>query len=133
MYECASCLENSIHTLATTHSINPDFAGYELCNECAAEYDARRPQTQPAQDAQADPQEGLGRQICDAMIDIRHATGDTTYCLEWDDALAVTLMRGGEGQWRVVSPTLSPEMMALYLAAFAAGVDAGYLAAKRGR
>ena len=36
--ECQSCLESGIHTPATTHSTNPDYAGYDLCEECAAEY-----------------------------------------------------------------------------------------------
>jgi hypothetical protein len=44
MHECDSCKETGIHTPATTHSINPDFAGYCLCEACAAEYDARMPQ-----------------------------------------------------------------------------------------
>jgi hypothetical protein len=26
---------------ATTRSVNPDWSGYDLCDECAAEYDAR--------------------------------------------------------------------------------------------
>jgi hypothetical protein len=32
-----------IETPATTHSRNPDYYGYELCEECAAEYDSRAP------------------------------------------------------------------------------------------
>ncbi len=39
--ECPSCAVAGIHTPATTRSNNPDFAGYELCEECAAEYDSR--------------------------------------------------------------------------------------------
>lgn len=36
---CESCHERP----ATTHSTNPDWRGYELCAECAAEYDKRPP------------------------------------------------------------------------------------------
>lgn len=34
---CESCHEKP----ATTHSTNPDWSGYDLCAECAAEYDKR--------------------------------------------------------------------------------------------
>ena len=34
---CESCNEKP----ATGHCQNPDFAGYELCDECKAEYDSR--------------------------------------------------------------------------------------------
>jgi superfamily II helicase len=40
---CESCLVASIKTPATTHSTNPDWAGYELCEECAQEYNNRKP------------------------------------------------------------------------------------------
>jgi len=40
---CESCLVEGIKTPATTHSNNPDFSGYELCEECAKEYDSRSP------------------------------------------------------------------------------------------
>lgn len=40
---CESCLQTGIQTPATTHSVNPDWSGYDLCEECAAEYDSRRP------------------------------------------------------------------------------------------
>ncbi|MBU1173314.1 MAG: hypothetical protein KKD44_27420 [Proteobacteria bacterium] len=36
---CESCNEKP----ATTHSKNPDWCGYELCGECADEYDNRAP------------------------------------------------------------------------------------------
>lgn len=39
--ECESCLVAGEHTPATTYSINPEFSGYDLCAECAAEYDGR--------------------------------------------------------------------------------------------
>ena len=38
---CESCLVAGEHTPATTHSKNPDWSGYDLCEECAAEYDRR--------------------------------------------------------------------------------------------
>ena len=38
---CESCLIGGIEREATTQSTNPGFAGYELCAECAAEYDSR--------------------------------------------------------------------------------------------
>lgn len=41
IHECESCLVAGIHTPATTHSRNPDYSGYDLCAECAAEYDSR--------------------------------------------------------------------------------------------
>lgn len=42
MIECESCAEGGIHGVpATTHSKNPDYSGYNLCAECAAEYDSR--------------------------------------------------------------------------------------------
>jgi len=39
--ECDSCRETGIHTPATGHSTNPDWSGYDLCDECRAEYDSR--------------------------------------------------------------------------------------------
>ena len=39
--DCESCLVAGEHTPATTRSINPDFSGYDLCAQCAAEYDSR--------------------------------------------------------------------------------------------
>ena len=39
--ECESCLEGGLHTAATTQSTHPDWSGYALCADCAAEYDAR--------------------------------------------------------------------------------------------
>ena len=38
---CESCSVSGIEVAATTHSVNPDFCGYELCDECATEYDSR--------------------------------------------------------------------------------------------
>ena len=38
---CDSCLESGQETEATTKSVNPDFSGYDLCDDCAAEYDSR--------------------------------------------------------------------------------------------
>jgi len=40
---CASCAAAGLDTDATTTSAHPDWAGYDLCLECAAEYDARPP------------------------------------------------------------------------------------------
>lgn len=40
---CDSCLEAGIHTPATTHSTNPEWSGYDLCEECAEEYNQRPP------------------------------------------------------------------------------------------
>lgn len=39
--ECPSCLTAGQHRPATTRSANAEWAGYELCEECAAEYDSR--------------------------------------------------------------------------------------------
>ncbi len=39
--ECPSCAVANLHTPATTKTHNPDFQGYQYCEECAAEYDAR--------------------------------------------------------------------------------------------
>ena len=41
--ECESCLQAGEHAPATTHSMNPDWIGYELCAECAEHYDAHPP------------------------------------------------------------------------------------------
>lgn len=41
--ECDVCLDKKIHKPATTKSKHPDFAGYELCEECASELDKRAP------------------------------------------------------------------------------------------
>ncbi len=41
--ECDVCLDEKIHKPATTKSTNPDFAGYELCEECAEKLDKREP------------------------------------------------------------------------------------------
>ena len=38
---CESCLESGKEVPATRHSINPEYAGYLLCDICAAEYDSR--------------------------------------------------------------------------------------------
>jgi len=40
---CESCAEDGFDNLATTRSTNPDWAGYDLCDDCAADYDERRP------------------------------------------------------------------------------------------
>jgi len=39
--ECEAHLVNGEHVPATTHSTNPDWSGYELCEECANEYNKR--------------------------------------------------------------------------------------------
>ena len=40
---CESCAVAGVDRPATTHSTNPDWSGYDLCDECAAEYDQRPP------------------------------------------------------------------------------------------
>jgi len=40
---CESCAEGGIETEATTYSSNPEWSGYELCEECAGEYNSRPP------------------------------------------------------------------------------------------
>lgn len=40
---CESHLEAGERVPATTRSTNPDWSGYQLCAECAAEYDSRPP------------------------------------------------------------------------------------------
>jgi len=40
---CESCIIAGIQTPATTHSINPDWSGYDLCADCAAHYDNEEP------------------------------------------------------------------------------------------
>jgi hypothetical protein len=43
--ECESCAHSGQYGVpATTHSINPNWSGYNLCDECAAEYDSRMPE-----------------------------------------------------------------------------------------
>ena len=44
---CASCAVAGIAAPATTSSSNPEWSGYALCADCAAEYDARSPQEAP--------------------------------------------------------------------------------------
>ena len=39
--ECESCLVAGEHRPATGRAINPDWSGYDLCDECRAEYDSR--------------------------------------------------------------------------------------------
>lgn len=41
--ECESCLVTGEHVPATGHSTNPDWSGYDLCDECIAEYNSRAP------------------------------------------------------------------------------------------
>jgi len=42
--ECESCAATGEHGVpATTHSTNPDWSGYNLCQQCANEYDGRAP------------------------------------------------------------------------------------------
>lgn len=45
MIYCESCLASDprVEREATTRSTNPDWAGYPLCDECAAEYNSRPP------------------------------------------------------------------------------------------
>ena len=40
--QCESCATTDPHTsvAATTHSLNTDWSGYQLCDECAAHYDS---------------------------------------------------------------------------------------------
>ena len=40
---CESCRVIGEWTEATTKSSNPDWSGYNLCEECAAEYNQRPP------------------------------------------------------------------------------------------
>ena len=45
--ECDSHAESGEHGVpATTRSTNPDFNGYNLCAECAEEYNGREPITE---------------------------------------------------------------------------------------
>lgn len=42
--ECESCAAGGIHgVIATGHSTNPEWTGYDLCDECQAEYNSRSP------------------------------------------------------------------------------------------
>lgn len=41
--ECESCIVAGIHTPATGHSTNPDWSGYNLCDQCQQEYNNREP------------------------------------------------------------------------------------------
>lgn len=42
--ECESCAQNGAHGVpAVGHSRNPEWSGYDLCQECIAEYDNRPP------------------------------------------------------------------------------------------
>ena len=43
MSECEACQAGGIETPAIGNSKNPDWSGYELCEECIAEYDSREP------------------------------------------------------------------------------------------
>ena len=48
---CESCaVAGREVAAATTHSVNPDFSGYNLCAECAAEYDGRPLMSMPAEE-----------------------------------------------------------------------------------
>ena len=38
---CESCLMTGDRVIATTHSTRPEWSGYNLCEECAAEYNNR--------------------------------------------------------------------------------------------
>ncbi len=40
---CESCAEGGLETSATGHSTNPDWSGYDLCDDCIAEYNGRAP------------------------------------------------------------------------------------------
>jgi hypothetical protein len=44
--ECDACWDRKIHKPATTKSTNPDYAGYELCEECAEKFN-KQPSTYP--------------------------------------------------------------------------------------
>jgi hypothetical protein len=70
------------------------------------------------------------QQINDLMSDIRTATGDGTYCL-LGQKTTWHLCQGDA--WAPISPPLTLDALRDYLAAFDAGVRAGYLAAKRRR
>jgi hypothetical protein len=42
MIECDSCAEGGEHGVpAVRHSENPDWSGYDLCQECIEEYNQR--------------------------------------------------------------------------------------------
>jgi hypothetical protein len=43
MKYCDSCAQAGEIVPATTKSVNPDWEGYDLCEECAREYDSRSP------------------------------------------------------------------------------------------
>lgn len=38
---CESCVVAGEKVPATTRSVHPDYSGYDLCDECAGEYDKR--------------------------------------------------------------------------------------------
>lgn len=38
--ECDACAQDGGHVPATGHSSNPQWSGYELCDECIEHYDA---------------------------------------------------------------------------------------------
>jgi hypothetical protein len=40
---CDSCAVSGDRVLATGHSTNPDWSGYDLCDECQEEYNQRDP------------------------------------------------------------------------------------------
>ena len=51
---CESCASGlSLEVPATTHSVNPDYSEYALCDDCATEYDNRM-QTFPLCDKPSD-------------------------------------------------------------------------------
>ena len=41
--KCDAHLVNGEHVPATGHSSNPEWAGYNLCDKCLAEYNNRQP------------------------------------------------------------------------------------------
>jgi hypothetical protein len=43
---CESCLQTGERVPATGHSRNPDWSGYDLCDECQGEYNSRPPVNQ---------------------------------------------------------------------------------------
>ena len=57
--QCESCAATDPHTsvAATTHSLNTDWSGYQLCDECAAHYDSV-PSLGLGQEGMEEPDEG---------------------------------------------------------------------------
>lgn len=87
-------------TEATTRSHNPEYSGYDMCAECAREYDAREESIMATlRDIRENP-EYLGNPVTDEDVELFCAAVEALMSVGMEEAEAIkTLWGNGDGDW----------------------------------